>query len=182
MTIIFKIFAEIFYFFYKYEGVNILFKSAPSKVTVEILRKYGASIGENVRIQAPLIIHNADQLKPMYQNLTIQNDCYIGRDCIIDLMGKIEIRSNSTLSHRVVLNTHTDVGNSPLKNKELKKSKGNITIGEGAYIGTCVTILEGVAIGTNTIIGASSLVNKSIPDNERAFGVPCKMIKTSENI
>ena len=180
--IIFKIIAEIFYFFYKYEGINILFKAAPSKVTVEILRKYGASVGRNVRIQAPLIIHNADQLKPIYQNLTIQNDCYIGRDCIIDLMGKIEIRSNSTLSHRVVLNTHTDVGNSPLKNKELKKSKGDITIGEGAYIGTCVTILEGVAIGTNTIIGASSLVNKSIPDNERAFGVPCKMIKTPENI
>ena len=45
----------------------------PSKVTVEILKKYGAVIGENVRIQAPLIIHNADQLKPIYQNLTIQN-------------------------------------------------------------------------------------------------------------
>tara|TARA_B100002052_G_scaffold294646_1_gene319766 strand:- start:103 stop:648 length:546 start_codon:yes stop_codon:yes gene_type:complete len=175
MKVIFKLIAKICYFFYGYEGINVLFKMTPSKVTVEILKKYGAVIGKNVRIQAPLIIHNADQLKPIYQNLTIQNNCYIGRDCMMDLMGKIEIRSNSTLSHRIILNTHTDVGSSPIKNEELKNSQGNIIIEEGAYIGTGVTILENVVIGRNTIVGACSLVNKSIPNNKRAFGVPCKV-------
>ena len=97
------------------------------------------------------------------------------RDCIIDLMGKVEIKSRSTLSHRVVLNTHTDSGRSPLKNNNLKRSYGNITIEDGAYIGTGVTILENVVIGKKTIIGAFSLVNKSIPANHKAFGVPCKV-------
>ena len=173
--IIFKLIARTFYSFYGYEGINILLKVAPSKVTVEILKQFGAKIGKDVRIQAPLIIHNADQIKPIYQNLTIGNQCYIGRDCIFDLMGKVEIRSRSTLSHRVVLNTHTDSGRSPLKKEALKTSYGNIRIGEGSYIGTGVTVLENVVIGKKTIIGAFSLVNKSIPANQKAFGVPCKI-------
>jgi len=175
MTIIFKLVAKLFYFYYGYEGINVLLKATPSKVTVQILKQFGARIGNDVRIQAPLIIHNADQLKPIYQNLTIGNQCYIGRDCIIDLMGKVEIKSRATLSHRIVLNTHTDSGRSPLKNGDLKNSYGNITIEEGTYIGTGVTVLENVVIGKKTIVGAFSLVNKSIPANEKAFGVPCKV-------
>ena len=175
MILPFMLLARIFYFFFGYEGINVLLKVTPSRITVKILKKFGASIGEDVRIQAPLIIHNADQLKPIYQNLTINNQCYIGRDCIIDLMGKVEIRSRSTLSHRVVLNTHTDTGKSPLKEGALINSQGNITIGEGSYIGTGVTVLENVVIGKKTIVGAFSLVNKSIPANQKAFGVPCKI-------
>tara|TARA_B100000519_G_scaffold145816_1_gene126656 strand:+ start:13300 stop:13839 length:540 start_codon:yes stop_codon:yes gene_type:complete len=177
MITIFKVLAYIFYFTYGYEGINVLIRLAPSKVIIEVLKQFGAKVGKNVRIQAPFIIHNADQLKPIYQNLVIGDDCYIGRDCIMDLMGKIEIGSKSTLSHRVVLNTHTDVGSSPLKNEELKNSHGNISIEEGAYIGTGVTILEDVVIGRNTIIGASSLINKSIPANKKAYGIPCKVQK-----
>lgn len=177
MNLIFSLIANICYFLYGYEGLNVLFRVTPSKITVKILKKFGAEIGENVRIQAPLIIHNADNLNPIYQNLTIQNDCYIGRDCIIDLMGKVVIKTNSTISYRVVLNTHTDAGSSPLKNDKLKKTFGNITIEEGVYIGTGVIIMEGVVIGSNTIIGASSLVNKSIPANEKAYGVPCRVQK-----
>ena len=119
MKTIFKLIAQVCYFFYGYEGINVLFKMTPSKVTVEILKKYGATIGGDVRIQTPLTIHNADQLKPIYQNLTIGDQCYIGRDCIIDLMGKVEIRSRSTLSHRIVLNTHTHAGKSPFKSRDL---------------------------------------------------------------
>ena len=175
MTALFKLTARIFYFFYGYEGINVLLRVTPSRITVKILKQFGASVGENVRIQAPFIIHNADQLKPIYKNLTINNQCYIGRDCIIDVMGKVEIRSRSTLSHRVVLNTHTDSGRSPLKKEALKTSYGNITIEEGSYLGTGVTVLENVVIGKKTIIGAFSLVNKSIPANQKAYGVPCKI-------
>jgi len=173
--IIFNLVATILHFLYGYEGINILLKLAPSRAIVQILRRFGARIGQNVRIQAPLTIHNADQFKPIYKNLTIADGCYLGRDCIIDVMGKIEIRSNSTLSHRVVLNTHTNPGRSPLKNERLKTTHGNITIGDGAYIGVGVMILEDVVIGKNTIIGAFSLVNRSIPEGRKAFGVPCKV-------
>ena len=176
--ILFNIVAKFIHFLYGYEGINILLKLAPSRIIINILREFGAKIGQNVRIQAPLIIHNADKLYPIYQNLTIGNECYIGRDCIIDLMGKVEIQSNSTLSHRVILNTHTNAGKSPLKNEHLKTTQGDIYIGSGAYIGTGVMILENVEVGENTIIGALSLVNRSIPPNSKAYGLPCRVQET----
>ena len=167
--------ARLLYFFYKYEGINILFKSLPSNIIVHILRLFGAKIGKDVRIQAPFLIHNADQIYPIYSNLIIGDDCYIGRDCIFDLMGKISIGHKVTLSHRIVLNTHTNAGKSPIANKILIKSSGEIKINDGAYLGSNITVLESVVIGSNTIIGAKSLVNKSIPNGVTAFGVPCKI-------
>ncbi|MFL2998618.1 MAG: acyltransferase [Candidatus Neomarinimicrobiota bacterium] len=45
---------------------------------------------------------------------------------------------------------------------------------DGTYLGSNVTILHATKIGSNTIIGASSLVNKSIKENVIAFGIPCR--------
>jgi maltose O-acetyltransferase len=175
---IFILFARLLNWFYGYEAINILFRISPSHCTISILRHFGAEIGEGVRIQAPFMIHNADQTEPIYTNLRVGNDCYIGRDCLFDLMGKISIGNKVTISHRAVLNTHTHAGKSPLRNKQLKVSKGDINILDGVYIGSNVTVLECVSIGTNSIIGAKSLVNKDISDGFTAFGVPCKIIKS----
>ena len=165
--------------FYGYEAINILFRISPSRYTVSILRYFGAKIGKGVRIQAPFMIHNADQAVPIYSNLIIGDDCYIGRDCIFDLMDKINIGDRVTISHRAVFNTHTNAGKSPVASKTLINTSGEIKINNGAYLGSNVTVLESVDIGSNTIIGAKSLVNKDISDGFTAFGVPCKMIKSN---
>ncbi|MBT3589263.1 MAG: acyltransferase [Candidatus Marinimicrobia bacterium] len=167
--------AHILKLIYGYEAINILFRISPSRYTISILRHFGANIGKGVRIQAPFMIHNADQAVPIYSNLKIGNDCYIGRDCIFDLMGNINIGNKVTISHRALLNTHTDAGNSPVSKTILKPSKGEIVIEDGVYLGTNVTILENIRICNYSIIGAFSLVNKSIPENITAFGVPCKV-------
>ena len=172
---IFILFARLLNWFYAYEAINILFRVSPSRYTISILRHLGAKIGNGVRIQAPFMIHNADQALPIYSNLIIGDDCYIGRDCIFDLMGTINIGNKVTISHRAVLNTHTNAGKSPVAHNTLKKSIGNIKINDGAYLGSNVTVLESVAIGRNTIIGARSLVNKGIPGDVTAFGAPCKV-------
>jgi acetyltransferase-like isoleucine patch superfamily enzyme len=52
-----------------------------------------------------------------------------------------------------------------------------VIIHDHAWIGVNCTILKGVEIGENSIIGAHSLVNKSIPANVVAAGNPCKVIK-----
>ena len=49
---------------------------------------------------------------------------------------------------------------------------------ENVWIGANVCILLGVTIGNNAVIGAGSVVNKDIPSNSVAVGVPCKAIKT----
>ena len=52
-----------------------------------------------------------------------------------------------------------------------------VTIKEGAWIGAKTVILPGVTIGRNSVIGAGSVVTKSIPDFTVAVGNPAKAIK-----
>jgi len=55
-----------------------------------------------------------------------------------------------------------------------------VTIRKGARIAINVTILPGVTIGRNAVIGAGAVVTKDIPDNAVAVGVPAKPIKYYE--
>ena len=53
-----------------------------------------------------------------------------------------------------------------------------ITIGDDVWIGANVTILPGVTIGNNTVIGAGSVVNRDIPSGVVAAGNPCRVIRS----
>jgi maltose O-acetyltransferase len=53
---------------------------------------------------------------------------------------------------------------------------GRVDIGNNVIIGADCTILPGVSIGSNTIIGTKSLVTKDIPDNVIAAGNPAKVV------
>ena len=52
-----------------------------------------------------------------------------------------------------------------------------ITVGDDVWIGANVSVLPGVTIGSNTIIGAGSVVNKDIPGGVVAAGNPCRVIR-----
>ena len=53
-----------------------------------------------------------------------------------------------------------------------------VVIGDGCWICANVTILPGVTIGENCVIGAGSVVTRSIPANSFAAGNPCRVIRT----
>jgi acetyltransferase-like isoleucine patch superfamily enzyme len=57
---------------------------------------------------------------------------------------------------------------------------GYVTIGNMAYIGANCTILCGVSIGSQALVGAGSLVTKDIPPGMVAFGVPAVVRGTVE--
>lgn len=57
---------------------------------------------------------------------------------------------------------------------------GKIVVGRNCFLGNDVTVLPGVRIGDNCIVGAGAVVTKSIPDNSVAAGVPCRVISTIE--
>jgi len=46
------------------------------------------------------------------------------------------------------------------------------------WLGGGVIVCPGVTIGSNTTIGAGSVVTKNIPDNAIAVGNPCRVIKS----
>lgn len=53
-----------------------------------------------------------------------------------------------------------------------------VEIKDGAFIGAHSIILKGVTIGKNSIVGAGSVISKSIPDNQIWAGNPAKFIKS----
>ena len=57
---------------------------------------------------------------------------------------------------------------------------GKIVIGDYSYIGEGCMILPGVSIGKNCIVGAGSVVTKSIPDGIMVAGNPAKVIGRTE--
>lgn len=56
-------------------------------------------------------------------------------------------------------------------------SKGDIVVGDGAWIGHRSIILQGVTIGEGAVIGAGSVVVRDVPANAIAAGVPAKVIR-----
>nr|NJM01489.1 acyltransferase [Desulfobacula sp.] len=58
--------------------------------------------------------------------------------------------------------------------------KGKVTLKKNCCVGSHSTIMPGITIGENSIVGAHSFVNKDIPDNVIAFGTPVKIIKSME--
>ena len=55
-----------------------------------------------------------------------------------------------------------------------------ITVGNNVWFGANVTVLPGVTIGDNCVIGAGSVVTHDIPANVVAFGNPCRVQRSLE--
>lgn len=101
----------------------------------------------------------------------IGKNVFIGMQCYMDDVepSKTIIEDNVTISYGTYFAVHGK--GQPTTTIHIKKH---------AYIGMRCTILsgkEGITIGQDSLIGAGSLVNKSIPDNAVAIGNPIKVVK-----
>jgi maltose O-acetyltransferase len=56
-----------------------------------------------------------------------------------------------------------------------------IHIGNDVWLGDNVTVLPGITIGDNVVVGAGAVVTKDIPDNSLALGVPARVVRKLEN-
>lgn len=88
----------------------------------------------------------------------------------------VHIGSDVTIADGVAFVTHD--GAVALARDELPKLNlfGKITIGNRVFIGIRTIVLPGVTIGDDTIIGAGSVVTKSIPPGSVAVGSPCRPV------
>jgi len=59
----------------------------------------------------------------------------------------------------------------------IDNKKGRVILKKNCKIGTHSVVMPGVTIGENSIIGAFSFVNKDIPANVIAYGVPAQVVK-----
>jgi len=98
----------------------------------------------------------------------------LGKNTDIGAFTYINAQRGVTIEDRVEIGSHCSVySRSTIDGKE-----GPVVLKKNCKIGTHSTIMPGVTIGENTIVGAHSLVNKDLPANVIAFGCPAKIIKS----
>ena len=150
------------------EEVLRLLQNADGDDAVAILRAEGARVGSRARILRGIVVHNAE---PALANLQIGDDCHVGRDVFVDLASPVRIGDRVTISMRVMLITHTNVGDSRCG---LSPRSAGIDIGDDAYIGAGATILPGVRIGGAAIVGAGAVVTRDVEAATTVVGIPAK--------
>ena len=104
----------------------------------------------------------------------------IGKGCII-CAGTL-ITTNIKIEDFVILNLGCTVGHDTvIKNYAAfmpsVNISGEVTIGEGVYVGTGAKIINQLEIGEYTIVGAGAVVAKTLPARCTAVGVPAKVVK-----
>lgn len=171
------------------KGNNVLFDSFRTSGIPYVMVARGAkgmSIGENFAMNNG-ISHNPIG---MPQPCTF----FVDRGCSITIGNNVGISQTALIAHAdIIIGDNVKIGggtcvytsdfhslNSELRRtgEDLKNRKSApVTIEHDAFIGARCIILKGVTIGENSIVGAGSVVTKSIPANEIWAGNPAKFIR-----
>lgn len=135
-------------------------------------------IGDNTRIWQYCVVLKSAQ---------IGNDCNVCSHCFIE--NDVKIGNNVTIKNGVylwdgiIIEDDVQIGpNVTFTNDKYPRAKQpfelqRTIIKKNASIGAASTILGGVTIGENAMIGAGSLVTKDVPANELWVGTPARFIR-----
>jgi galactoside O-acetyltransferase len=135
----------------------------------EILKKMFGSLGENCWIEPPVRV--------AYGNHTHIGDNFYGNfNFVVVDDATVTIGDNVMVAPNVTISTAGHPIDPEIRVTGQQFSLP-VTIEDNVWLGTGVIINPGVTIGRNSVIGAGSVVTKSIPANVVAAGVPCRVIR-----
>lgn len=108
------------------------------------------------------------------KNIKIGKDVFINSGCHFQDQGGITIGDGSLIGHQVTITT-LNHGFAPEDRHALYPA--SVTIGKGVWICAGVTIVPGVKIGDNAIVGAGAVVTKDVPSGAIVAGTPAKIVR-----
>ncbi len=97
----------------------------------------------------------------------------LGRKTDIGAFTYINAKNGVVIEDFVQIGSHCSI----YSVSTIDKKEGKITLKKNCKIGSHSLIMPGVTVGENSIVGAFSFVNKDIPSNKLAYGIPIKIIK-----
>jgi len=110
--------------------------------------------------------------------LTVGNGTVFGHHCTVGACERIDIGENCLIAEMVSIRDHDhrfDRLDIPILKQGSVSSP--ISIGNNVWLAGKVTVLRGVTIGDNAVIGANSVVTHDIPANAVAVGAPARIIR-----
>jgi acetyltransferase-like isoleucine patch superfamily enzyme len=139
------------------------------------LRLLGARVGRRV------VLHDVrffNLYRRGLSGLEIDEECFLGDECLLDLAEGIHLERQVTLAERVLVLTHTNVGyrDHPLQS-HFPATAAGVVVETGAFLGANVTVLPGVRIGRESFVAAGSVVTKDVPPSTLVAGVPARVLR-----
>ena len=135
-----------------------------SRIVKELLGK-----SENAFINPPFYCDYGSHIE-------VGKNFFANYNCTIIDVAKVTIGDNCQMAPNVAIYTAGHPLH-PVSRNSLYEYGISVTISDNVWIGGNTVILPGVHIGSNTVIGAGSVVTKDIPDWVVAAGNPCRVIK-----
>jgi sugar O-acyltransferase (sialic acid O-acetyltransferase NeuD family) len=119
----------------------------------------------------PSIVHAAAWVSPMAtvsDGTVVMSLASVGPGCALGV-GAV-VNTGSSLDHDSALGAFASLGPGA-------HTGGNVRVGERSVVGLNSGILQGRTIGSDSVIGAQSLVNKDLPNNVLAYGAPAVIVR-----
>ena len=139
----------------------------------EFVNLYGCAIGDNTKI-GPFV--------------EIQKNARVGRNCKIQshtfICEGVTIEDDVFVGHNVTFINDRYPRATTSEGKLQTEQDWECTptlIKKGSSVGSSVTLLCGITVGENSIVGAGSVVTRDVPANVIIAGNPAKVIKTLKN-
>jgi maltose O-acetyltransferase len=133
-----------------------------------ILRELFGKGGDTVWMQPPFFCDYG-------ANIELGERVFFNFNCVVLDVCPIRIGSYTLFGPAVQIYTPMHPMNA--EQRRLKEYGKPIEIGSDVWVGGGAIILPGVTIGSRTVIGAGSIVSRSIPDGVFAAGNPCRVIR-----
>ncbi|MFG0255953.1 MAG: acyltransferase [Rhodopirellula sp. JB053] len=133
------------------------------------------SLGENCIIR-PRVFFNYDHYWTPGPSMVFGNRVFVGRDTEFNIRCRLQVGDDCLIASGCTF-IDSDHGTEPdVPMNQQMAVESPITLEDNVWIGAQSVILKGVHIGRGSVVGAGSVVTKSIPAGEKWAGVPAKPI------
>lgn len=131
-------------------------------------------ISRNTRLLA-LKVYGTQSFNPQ---INIGDNVSIGFGCTLSCVNRIDIGHDVTIGDNVyIADSHHDYSNPGLGVLDQPLLPGQVSIGQGAWVGYGAFVAGNVSLGEHSVVGANSVVTRSVPAYTVVAGVPARPVK-----
>jgi acetyltransferase-like isoleucine patch superfamily enzyme len=112
-------------------------------------------------------------------NIELADGVNIGFNCEIFSASRVHVGRNVLIAaYSYLVGGDHDFSDPSRPVLDQPRTSAGISVGEGAWLGAGVKVLDGVVIGAHAVIGAGAVVRDGVPDRATAVGVPARIVGT----